>query len=311
LINTNLAGLKLENPLILASGVLGVNSSLMVRVANANCGAITTKSIGSEPRAGYPNPTIVELGNGNLINAMGLPNPGCEEFLQELIDYKRRSKTPIIASVFGKDLDEFLLVVKTLQKGNPDAFELNISCPHGGKYGAIIGQDPDLVTEITKNVKKVTKVPVFVKISPNLTDLRIPAKAAIEGGADGIVVINTVRAMAIDLKYRKPILSNKFGGLSGPAIKPVAIKCVFDMYSSLGKKVPIIGVGGVSSWEDVVEFMLAGATAIQLGTALAYCKDLLQMSVFSEINDGLLKYLSNEGFGNISELIGLAHELED
>ncbi len=311
MINTNLAGLKLKNPLILASGVLGVNSSLMIRVANSNCGAITTKSIGSEPRAGYNNPTVVELGNGNLINAMGLPNPGCEEFLHELIDYKKQSRTPIIASIFGKDLDEFLFVAKTLQNGNPDAFELNVSCPHGGKYGAIIGQDPNLVYEITKKIKKITNAPIFVKISPNLTDLRVPAEAAIKGGANGIVVINTIRAMAIDLKYRKPILANKYGGLSGPAIKPVAIKCVYDMFSSFGNKVPIIGVGGITSWEDVVEFMLAGTTAVQIGTYLAYCKDPLNMSIFSEINKGLLNYISMEGFGNISEIIGLAHELED
>ncbi|NHJ49747.1 MAG: dihydroorotate dehydrogenase [Asgard group archaeon] len=309
--DTNLSGLKMTNPLILASGILGVNSSIMVRIAEANCGAITTKSIGPEPKIGNPNPTVVELGNGNLINAMGLPNPGCKDFVEEITQYKARTKTPVIASVFGKDLDEFLLVAETLKKSKPDAFELNVSCPHGGKYGAIIGQDPNLVEEITKKIKKIVSVPVFVKISPNLTDLRIPAEAAIKGEADGIVLINTVRAMAIDIHYRKPILANKFGGLSGPAVKPVAIKCVYDIYASFGDKIPIIGVGGVSTWQDVVEFLLAGATAVQLGTALAYCKDPLKISIFDDLVIGVKHYLENEGFTHCKELIGLAHKMED
>ncbi|MHA1220652.1 MAG: dihydroorotate dehydrogenase [Candidatus Heimdallarchaeota archaeon] len=308
MLKTNISGIKLANPFILASGVLGVNESIMVRVAKAGCGAITTKSIGPEPRAGYNNPTIVELGNGNMINAMGLPNPGCEEFLAELQGYKKRSETPIIASIFGKDVDEFVHVARTLGKAKPDAFELNVSCPHGGKYGAIVGQDPDLVQTITKEVKRITNVPVFVKISPNLTDLREPAKAALEAGADGIVVINTVRAMAIDITYRKPILSNKSGGLSGPAIRPVAIKCVYDLYATFGNEIPIIGVGGVSKWEDVIEFILAGATAVQIGTSLAYCKNPLKLTIFDDLSKGIKKYLQKEGFEKISDLIGLAHE---
>ncbi|MBN1329801.1 MAG: dihydroorotate dehydrogenase [Candidatus Heimdallarchaeota archaeon] len=309
MIKTNLCGLHLVNPFILASGVLGVNESIMVRVAEAGCGAVTTKSIGPEPKAGYENPTVVELGNGNLINAMGLPNPGCDEFLMELTGYKKRISTPVIASIFGKDSDEFLKVAMTLIKAKPDAFELNVSCPHGGKYGSIIGQDADLVEDITQQIKKAVKIPILVKISPNLTDLSIPAEAAINGGADGIVVINTVRAMAIDLTYRKPILSNKSGGLSGPAIKPIAVKCVFDLYEKFGSKIPIIGVGGVSSWQDVVEFMLAGASAVQIGTALAYCQNPQEISIFSDLTLGLKSYLQKEGFASTADLIGLAHEI--
>lgn len=308
MIETTIGSLKLKNPFILASGVLGVNASIMTRVANAGCGGITTKSIGPEPKAGNPNPTVVELGNGNLINAMGLPNPGCEEFVSEIIEAKKRTEAPIIASIFGKDIEEFILVAKTLLKGNPDAFELNVSCPHGGKYGSIIGQDKKLVEEITREVKKIVKVPVYVKISPNLSDLRVPAEAAISGGADGIVVINTLRAMAIDINYRKPILANKFGGLSGPAVKPVAVKCVYDMYSSFGDKVPIIGVGGISTWEDVVEFMLAGASAVQIGTAISYCKDPVDISIFHELADGLKQYLKSEGFSKTADIVGLAHK---
>ena len=280
----------------------------MKRVADAGCGAIVTKSIGLEPRKGYPNPTVVELGNGNLLNAMGLPNPGCQEFLKELHELKKKIKIPIITSIFGKDVEEFSTVAKTLIKGSPDGFELNVSCPHGGKYGAIIGQDPELVKEITKEVKKTTGIPVFVKISPNLTDLKIPVKAAIDGGADGIVLINTVHGMAIDIKYKKPILSNKFGGLSGPAIKPIAIKFIYEIFSEFGKKVPLIGVGGVVNWQDVIEFLLAGATAVQVGTAIGYCQDPIKISIFKELIDGLTNYLKIEGFNNVSELTGLAHQ---
>ncbi|MBK5112698.1 MAG: dihydroorotate dehydrogenase [Candidatus Heimdallarchaeota archaeon] len=308
MIETTIGSLKLKNPFILASGVLGVNASIIVRVANAGCGGITTKSIGPEPKAGNPNPTVVELGNGNLINAMGLPNPGCKEFVAEIIEAKKRTSAPIIASIFGKDTEEFILVAKTLLKGKPDAFELNVSCPHGGKYGSIIGQDKALVEEITREIKKIVDVPVYVKISPNLSDLRIPAEAAVSGGADGIVVINTLRAMAIDIDYQKPILANKFGGLSGPAVKPVALKCVYDMYAAFGDKVPIIGVGGISKWEDVVEFMLAGASAVQIGTAIAYCKDPVNISIFNELAVGLKKYLKSEGFSKPAEIVGLAHK---
>jgi len=283
LIETTIGSLKLKNPFILASGVLGVNASVMTRVANAGCGGITTKSIGPEPKAGYPNPTVVELGNGNLINAMGLPNPGCEEFVTEIIEAKKRTKAPIIASIFGKDTEEFIFVARTLLKGNPDAFELNVSCPHGGKYGSIIGQDKELVEEITQEIKKIVKVPVYVKISPNLSDLRVPAEAAVSGGADGIVVINTLRAMAIDINY--------------------ALKCVYDMYSSFGDKVPIIGVGGISNWKDVVEFMLAGASAVQIGTAISYCKDPINISIFKELADGLKQYLKSEGFSKTSDIV--------
>ena len=308
MIEINLSGIKMKNPFILASGVLGVTASVMSRVAQAGCGAITTKSIGPEPKAGYANPTVVELGNGSMINAMGLPNPGCNDFLDELIEVKKATTAPIFASIFGKNVEEFLLVAKTLAKGKPNAFELNVSCPHGGKYGATIGQDPALVEEITREVKKATNIPVFVKISPNLTDLKIPAEAAVNGGADGLVVINTVRAMAIDIDYRKPILSNKFGGLSGTAIKSVALKCVFDMFTAFGDDLPIIGVGGIAKWEDVVEFILAGAKAVQIGTAIAYCKDPINISLFKEMTEGLEKYLKKNKFQNLAEIIGLAHE---
>ncbi|MBD3191542.1 MAG: dihydroorotate dehydrogenase [Candidatus Heimdallarchaeota archaeon] len=307
MLETTLCSIKMRNPLMLASGVLGVTASLMTRVSNAGCGAIMTKSIGPKPKEGYRNPTVVELGGGSLINAMGLPNPGCTDFLPELKMAKKNCEAPIIASIFGESVEEFVRVAETLMNGAPDAFELNVSCPHGGKYGAIIGQDCELVSEITRAIKTTVDVPVFVKLSPNLTDLLPSARAAIDGGADAIVAINTVRAMAIDINYKKPILANKSGGLSGPAIRPIAIKCVYDLYSSIGKTVPIIGVGGISKWEDVVEFLLAGATTVQIGTAIAYHQNPRKITLFQELSKGLAQYLENEGLSSPSELIGLAH----
>lgn len=307
MLKTTLCGIRMRNPLMLASGVLGVTASLMARVSNAGCGAITTKSIGPKPKEGYRNPTVVELGGGSLINAMGLPNPGCTDFLPELIKAKKNCEAPIITSIFGESVEEFVRVAETLLKGSPDAFELNVSCPHGGKYGAIIGQDCELVSEITRAVKRTVDIPVFVKLSPNLTDLVPSAQAAIDGGADAIVAINTVRAMAIDINYKKPILANKSGGLSGPAIRPIAIKCVYDLYSSIGEAVPIIGVGGIAKWEDVVEFLLAGATTVQIGTAIAYHQNPKKITLFQELLKGLAQYLEHEGFTSPSELIGLVH----
>jgi dihydroorotate dehydrogenase (NAD+) catalytic subunit len=307
-LETRLNKLVIKNPFILASGIMGVTAATMTRVAKAGCGAITTKSIGPEPKKGYINPTVVELGNGSLINAMGLPNPGCKKFLGELEKAKKHCSKPIFVSIFGETIEDFVKVAKTLQTADPEAFELNISCPHGGKYGATIGEDSELVEKITRAVKKETKNTVFVKISPNLTDISVPVKAAIKGGADGIVAINTVRAMAIDVHSQKPILANKFGGLSGTAIKPIAIKCIYDLYSQFGEDVPIIGVGGITKWQDVIEFLLAGATAVQIGTALAYCQNPQKISIFNELQKGVKNFLKEKDIKQISELIGKAHQ---
>ncbi|MEA2070549.1 MAG: dihydroorotate dehydrogenase [Asgard group archaeon] len=307
-LQTTISGIKMRNPFLLASGVLGVNASLMKRIAKRGCGGIITKSIGVEPNPGYKNPTVVELGNGSLLNAMGLPNPGCNYFLEELRQAKKTCQVPIIASIYGKDTDEFLQVAQTLEKAKPAAFELNISCPHGGRYGASVGEDCALVKEITHEIKKKVNVPVFVKISPNLTDILEPIKAAINGGADGIVLINTVKAMAIDITFKKPILSNIYGGLSGPAIKPIALRCIYEVFEEIGDKIPIIGVGGITTWQDVVEFFLAGASAVQIGTALAYCQDPVKISIFDELITGLQNYLEREEISHYSELIGVAHE---
>jgi len=211
----------------------------MHRIFNSGAGAIVTKSIGLKPREGYPNPTVIELEHG-ILNAIGLSNPGIENFKGEILKLKKLN-IPIIGSIFGLDYKEFVKLSIEMQNYGVDALELNMSCPHAKGYGLEIGCDPDLVKEITSRVKESTKIPVFLKISPNLTNIIEIAKSAEEGKADGIVAINTVKAMKIDLELQMPVLSNKIGGYSGNAIKPIGIRCVYEISNNVD--IPVIGVG--------------------------------------------------------------------
>lgn len=299
-LEVSLAGLKLKNPTMLAAGVLGLTGLTMQRVAEAGAGAIVTKSIGMKARIGYPNPTLVEVSAG-LLNAMGLPNPGAKEFAKE-IKIAKGAGVPIIASIYGSNSGEFAEVAKLLEKAGADAFELNLSCPHVKEVGMEMGRDLDLVSEVVKRVRSAVKKPIFTKLSPNVTDIVEIAKAAEKAGSDAITAVNTVRAMAIDIETARPILSNKIGGLSGPAIKPIAVRCVYEIYKEVD--IPVIGCGGIMNWQDAVEFMLVGATCIQIGTAIAY----RGLSVFKEITDGIEAYLRRKGYESIDEIIGLAHQ---
>ena len=296
---TEIAGLKLANPTMLASGILGYTGLSLKSVIEAGAGAIVTKSMGLEPRTGYPNPTVVQTDCG-LLNAMGLPNPGISHFKEEIKELKNTG-VPTILSIYGYSSEEFAKVAETAVKMGADAIELNVSCPHVKKAGAEIGCDPLLLTEIVKEVKKKVDKPVIVKLTPNVTNIGEIAKAAEKAGADAITAINTVKAMAIEIETGRPLLANKFGGLSGPAIKPIAVRCVYDVYRSVD--VPVIGCGGISSWQDAIEFMLAGASAVQIGTAIAF----KGVSVFSSVAKGIDTYLKKKGFKNIKELVGLAH----
>ncbi|RLF20820.1 MAG: dihydroorotate dehydrogenase [Thermoprotei archaeon] len=300
-LSVELCGLKLKNPLILASGILGTTAGLLKRVEREGAGAVTTKTVTKERRDGYPNPVIVVLEHG-LINAMGLPNPGIEHFVDEIRRAKSILTVPLIVSIAGSTPDEFQYIAEAVRNTGADAIELNLSCPHVSKVGMDVGSDPDLVYEIVKEVRRVVDIPILAKLSamvPNIVEI---GRAAIEAGASGLVAINTIRAMAIDVYARRPILSNLFGGLSGPAIRPIAVRCVYELYEEL--KAPIIGVGGVLSWRDALEFILAGATAVGIGTAIA----IRGLKVFKEIEEGLTRYMIEEGFSKIRELIGLAHE---
>lgn len=300
MLQIKLCGVRLETPLMLAAGILGLSGSLMRRVAQAGAGAIVTKSIGYEPREGYANPTVVEVTAG-FINAIGLSNPGFRAFKQEILEGQKTGK-PVFVSVFGATPQEVREIVESLEEIEPAGYELNVSCPHGGKYGAIVGQDPDLVKAMTHELRKVTKRPLFIKLSSNVTDIVEIGLAAQHGGADAVTAINTLKAMVIDPELWRPILANKIGGLSGPAIKPVAVRCVYELAKKLD--IPIIGVGGISTWQDVVEFLLAGAHAVQIGSAVAQ----KGLTVFNQISKGLRSYLTRRNLDHITQLIGKAHD---
>ncbi len=282
-------GVQMENHLILAAGVLGTTGASLARILSKGAGAVVTKSIGPFPHGGHPGPCFCEI-NGGLINAMGLPNPS-KDFLTELDPLKGK---PVVASVFGGSPSEFRDVASWF-KGRVSGVELNLSCPHAEGYGAAIGSDPDMVEACTKAVRSLG-MPVWVKLTPNVTDITACGAAAERGGADGIVAINTVKAMRISTDLRRPVLGNRFGGLSGPAIFPIAVRCVYELYEACS--IPIIGCGGVSSAHDVVEMMMAGASAVQVGSAVIHDHD-----IFNPIRDTLY---SPDGIP-AEEIVGCAH----
>lgn len=295
-IQIELCGLKLKNPLILASGILGSKASSLSRMAE-HAGAVVTKSVGLEEREGYRNPTVINLKCG-LLNAVGLASPSARNFAESLKDFTR--ETPLIVSLYGYSAYEFERLVEIFEKFDvADAFELNLSCPHVSRAGFDIGSDFNLSTEIVKAVRRKTEKPVIAKISA-MHDYINLAKALEEAGVDAVSITNTLRGMKIDIVTRKPVLSNISGGWSGEAIKPVAVKCVYDLYSTLD--IPVIGCGGATSFEDVLEFMLAGATAVEIGSAVFY-----SARIFYSLKESLIAYVRavREPLQN---LIGAAHE---
>ena len=292
----SLTGLEIKNPLILAAGIMGTTGGSLKRIAESGAGAVVTKSIGLEPKSGHINPTMVEVDCGYL-NAMGLPNPSYKNF-QDEIDIAKESGVPVIASIFGGCSADFAQIAGALRA---DAFELNVSCPHAHGYGAEIGTDPALVEDITHSVKRTVDVPIWVKLTPNVTDIKSIGLAAQRGGADAVVAINTVRGMAIDFESGYPILGNRFGGLSGRAIKPIAIKCVYDLYEALD--IPVIGVGGISDWKDVIEFMMAGAQAVEIGSAVGN-----NINIFNDISSCMETFLEEKEW-TLNDIYGMAHEV--
>jgi len=295
-----LAGLRLANPTILASGILGYSAETLKSIVESGAGAVVTKSVGLKPRNGYANPTIAQTSCG-LINAMGLPNPGIDEFVKEIREAKTVLDVPLIVSVYGFSAEEYAIVAKKAVDAGADAIELNVSCPHVRETGSEVGQNPKILAEVVGKVKAAVDKPVFVKLSPNVTSIVEIAEAAVKAGADALTAINTVKAMAIDTETAMPILSNKIGGLSGPAIKPIAVGCVYEIYEQV--KVPIVGCGGTTNWRDAVEFLLAGATAVQIGTAVA----LKGPNVFKAVNQGIDAYLKRKGFRSVEEIVGLSY----
>ena len=299
-LSISLAGLELKNPTILASGILGYSAESLNRVVRGGAGAVVTKSVGIQPRVGYPNPTVVQA-EGGLINAMGLPNPGIDVYAEEIKFSKTVLRVPVIVSVFGYSAEEYAAVAKKAVDAGADAVELNVSCPHVKQTGAEIGQSPKLLSEVVEMVKAAVNKPLIVKLSPNVADITVIARAAVEAGADALTAVNTLKAMAIDAETARPVLSNIKGGLSGPALKPVALRCVYDLHEQFD--VPIIGCGGIVDWRDAVEFFLAGASAVQIGTAVA----LEDTEVFQAVTKGVEVYLRKKHYRSVKEIVGLAH----
>lgn len=299
-LSVTLAGLRLANPTMLASGILGYSTETLENIVKGGAGAVVTKSVGLKPRSGYANPTIVQTSCG-LINAMGLPNPGIDEFAKEISEAKKVLTVPLIVSVYGFSAEEYAKVAKRAVDAGADAVELNVSCPHVSETGSEIGQNPKILAEVVSKTKSVVDKPVFVKLSPNVTDIDEIAEAAVKAGAYALTAINTFRAMAIDTETAMPILSNRMGGLSGPAIKPIAVRCVYEIYEQV--KVPILGCGGVTNWRDAVEFLLAGASAVQIGTAIA----IKGPNVFKSVSRGIDAYMRKKGFRSVKEIVGLSH----
>jgi len=295
-----IAGLEFRNPTVLASGILGYTAESLRRIVEGGAGAVVTKSVGLASRTGYENPTVVQVSCG-LINAMGLPNPGIDEFVEEISRAKAVVKSPLIVSVFGYSADEYALVARKAIEAGADAVELNVSCPHVENTGQEIGQNPKLLMDIVSKVKVSVQKPVIVKLSPNVTNITEIGKAAVQAGADALTAINTVKALAINAETALPILSNVRGGLSGPAIKPVALRCVYDLYEQV--KTPIMGCGGITTWQDAVEFLLAGASAVQIGTAVG----LKDPDVFQAVSRGVKTYLKKKGYKSVQEVVGVAH----
>jgi dihydroorotate dehydrogenase (NAD+) catalytic subunit len=303
-IKTTIGSVEIRNPLILASGILGSTYSTLNKAFQEGFGAVTTKSIGIQPREGNPNPSVLYLPEINsIINAVGLANPGCIKFSEELQYIDPNVK--FIISVFGSSSDELVSVIDCFRmKTKPIAFELNLSCPHAKKVGMALGTDPEVVEEVVKKVKTTFNVPIWVKLTPNISDITKVGEAAISAGADALVAINTVKALLIDIEVKKPILGNIKGGLSGKAIKPIGLRAIYDLFESFGSEIPLIGLGGISQWEDVVEYFLAGASAVQIGSAL---HSYSSPQVFiTELLNGLNSYLTRENL-TLEELRGMAH----
>lgn len=296
-IATSIGPIQIDKPVMLASGILGISLDVFNRLYRSGAGAVVTKSLSIAPWEGYPNPTIFSVKGGGWINAVGLSNPGAATFAKMI---RPNQDVPIVVSLVGSVPDDFKTMLKEFENCNVKAYELNLSCPHVAQVGLEVGDDHGLVKEIVSTVKKSTNVPVIAKVGLGTSNYLNTVGAAIDSGIDAITAINTVRSMAIDVETQRPILSNKFGGLSGTPIKPIAQRCVFEISSKYD--IPIIGCGGISTWEDAVEFFLAGASAVQLGSAIGDN----WVGVFEDINNGIIQYMKRKNYSSIKEMVGLA-----
>ena len=293
----NIAGVDFKNPVMVASGTFGSGAEYDEFVDLNRLGAVVTKGVANVPWEGNPTPRIAET-YGGMLNAVGLQNPGYDLFAKRDIPYLKKYDTNIIVNVCGRTTEDYIDVVEKLGHEDVDMLEINISCPNVKHGGIAFGQDPKAVEAITKEVKKVAKQPVIMKLSPNVTDITEMAKAAEAGGADALSLINTLTGMQIDVERQKFVLANKTGGLSGPAIKPVAVRMVYQVANAV--KVPIIGMGGITNAKDAMEFILAGATAVSVGTA-----NFNNPHTTINVIEGIEDYMKRHNVEDINSLIGL------
>jgi dihydroorotate dehydrogenase (NAD+) catalytic subunit len=303
-ISTTLCGVHLPNPTILASGILGLSNDVMARVARSGAGGITSKSCSLIPRPGYPNPTILDWGPG-LINAVGLSNPGVEVMVEEIQAVKEKLApmgVPIIASIFAETIYDFGTIARFISEAEPDLIEINISCPNiDNRYRLMFAADPYVASQVTRQVKQNTDIPVLVKLSPNVTDIVKIARAVAEAGADGITAINSLGpGVILDVETCRPVLAHGTGGVSGPAMRPIAVRCVHDICRAVD--VPVVAVGGVTNGRDVVEMILVGATAVGIGSAVYY----RGIEVFQKVCEELQDYMERHGYDDLESFRGRA-----
>ena len=305
-LSTTLCGVKLRNPLVLASGIVDTTASSLIYAIENGAGAAITKSISPEPRKGHKEPIVFAVGNNSMINAVGLSNPGIDVAIQEIRDAKKRTKEPIIANIFASTVKEFGASAKRISEAKPDLIEVNVSCPNvDDEFGKPFSCDPNLAAHVAREVKQNTNIPILIKLSPNVSNISAIAQAVEAAGADGITLINTVGGMVIDVESATPVLSNKVGGWSGAAIKPVAVKAIYECYRAV--KIPILGMGGVMTGKDAVELLMAGAVAIGIGTVIFY----RGMDAFTLITQEIMEFMKSHHYRSIKEIVGKAHSRID
>ena len=293
----NIAGVEWKNPVTVASGTFGSGAEFCDFVDLSKLGAVTTKGVANVPWEGNPTPRVAET-YGGMMNAVGLQNPGIDLFCERDIPFLRQYDTKIIVNVCGRSKEDYCEVVERLASEDVDMLEINISCPNVKEGGIAFGQNPKAAEEITRAVKKYAKQPVIMKLSPNVTDITEMAKAVEAGGADAVSLINTLTGMKIDVHRRAFALANKTGGVSGPAIKPIAVRMVYQVANAV--KIPIIGMGGIATAEDAIEFILAGASAVSVGTA-----NFINPGVTAEIVDGIEAYMKKYQFKTVKDMVGI------
>ena len=299
MINTKvkIAGVEFKNPVTVASGTFGHGEEFADLVDINRLGAVTTKGVANIPWEGNPTPRIAEV-YGGMLNAIGLQNPGVDTFIERDLKFLKEKDTKIIVNVCGRSVEDYVETVERLSDEDVDMFEINISCPNVSHGGIAFGTNVENVSEITKQMKAHSKKPIIMKLSPNVTDITEIARAAEAAGSDALSLINTITGMKIDINKRCFAIANRTGGMSGPAIKPIALRMVYQVANAV--KIPIIGMGGIATFEDAVEFMLAGATMVSVGTA-----NFINPNASIEVAKGIEKYLENNGFKDVNEIIGL------